>query len=478
MATIDENWNIVDVTRAFCQKVLPLVYDESLSYMEMVCKMSSKLNEVIENNNNLPDYINEIIYNTLEEAIRNRGLKSSPFLNVLDYGLKNDGVTDNSPLFELIKEKEATIVFPPGTYYFSEPIVITKDGTRLLSFGNMEFSGNGIEIYSLDNVIFLYNIMCKTENNLSEGIKIAAITKPIGNMQITAPHIEKFSIGLHLYATGNNGVQNCEFRLNRIGSFSRYGILLECGNEGTPWVNENSFYDGWLFSTLTNASATAIKFKKGNTQTDKFNRNDFHEFSFEGTPYAINLEYATFNNFMNFRIIENAQENFIYLDSACENNNFYTKGAIIQYSWITDKGNNNTYEIIILKETELLANGAKSRQGFLLYDTVGISPTKKEVTNGYAQSDFEYITFFDIKTANIPQVIILNPKQTILGESYPFIVLTNDVSNGVQIQLYSGKYIASSIEGQAKYKLKSNTYYLFIPNDEDNFVCIPLSTTN
>lgn len=34
--------------RAYCQKVLPAVYDDSLSYYELVCKIQAKLNEVIE----------------------------------------------------------------------------------------------------------------------------------------------------------------------------------------------------------------------------------------------------------------------------------------------------------------------------------------------------------------------------------------------------------------------------------------------
>lgn len=32
----------------WCQKVLPLVYDESLSYYEVLCKVRDKLNELIE----------------------------------------------------------------------------------------------------------------------------------------------------------------------------------------------------------------------------------------------------------------------------------------------------------------------------------------------------------------------------------------------------------------------------------------------
>ena len=35
--------------RAWCQKVLPLVYDESLSYYEVLCKVCDYINQLIEN---------------------------------------------------------------------------------------------------------------------------------------------------------------------------------------------------------------------------------------------------------------------------------------------------------------------------------------------------------------------------------------------------------------------------------------------
>lgn len=65
----------------WCQKVLPLVYDDSLSYYEVLCKCTEKVNELIENFNNLPDIIKELVtddslkeilselYNQLEEQI-------------------------------------------------------------------------------------------------------------------------------------------------------------------------------------------------------------------------------------------------------------------------------------------------------------------------------------------------------------------------------------------------------------------------
>lgn len=40
----------------YCQKVLPLVYDDSLSYVEVLYKVAYKLNEVIDDYNELKDY--------------------------------------------------------------------------------------------------------------------------------------------------------------------------------------------------------------------------------------------------------------------------------------------------------------------------------------------------------------------------------------------------------------------------------------
>lgn len=39
--------------KAWCQKIIPLVYDNSLSYYELLCKVIDKLNETIDNLNEL-----------------------------------------------------------------------------------------------------------------------------------------------------------------------------------------------------------------------------------------------------------------------------------------------------------------------------------------------------------------------------------------------------------------------------------------
>lgn len=46
--------------RFWCQKVLPLVYDDSLSYYELLCKVVAKLNEVITNENELNEAFQQL----------------------------------------------------------------------------------------------------------------------------------------------------------------------------------------------------------------------------------------------------------------------------------------------------------------------------------------------------------------------------------------------------------------------------------
>lgn len=46
-------FNDITPLQFYCHKILPLVYDDSLSYYEVLCKVQQKLNELIENNNEL-----------------------------------------------------------------------------------------------------------------------------------------------------------------------------------------------------------------------------------------------------------------------------------------------------------------------------------------------------------------------------------------------------------------------------------------
>lgn len=54
-------WKQVNALKYWCYKVLPLVYDESLSYYELLNKVVFKLNQLIENNDKIPEYVASLV---------------------------------------------------------------------------------------------------------------------------------------------------------------------------------------------------------------------------------------------------------------------------------------------------------------------------------------------------------------------------------------------------------------------------------
>lgn len=56
----------VDKIKFWCYKVLPLVYDDSLSYYELLCKLTAKINELVEIVNTSPDNVYNIVKEILD----------------------------------------------------------------------------------------------------------------------------------------------------------------------------------------------------------------------------------------------------------------------------------------------------------------------------------------------------------------------------------------------------------------------------
>lgn len=139
----------VDNFRFWCQKVLPLVYDDSLSYYELLCKVVDYLNNTIADVNTLgtdvdnlnkafiqlQEYVNsyfssldvqEEINNKLDEMTIDGTFDKllSKFIvgiiNVKAIGAKGDGVNDDTVYFQKAINTNQLIFIPDGTYNVSE----------------------------------------------------------------------------------------------------------------------------------------------------------------------------------------------------------------------------------------------------------------------------------------------------------------------------------------------------------------------
>lgn len=258
MSTIDERWNIVDTTRAFCQKVLPLVYDESLSYMELVCKLSSKMNEVIENNNNLPLYVKELIKETVNSDDFRQIVGSVLMDTIINVKFppegitpaKGDGVTDDTSSIQSCldyanSQGGAVVFFPSGKYLTrtlrinTETSILGADryNTSLVLKGgenmpllqgvinqsvrNISLDGNRfnqvkenylidgtIDMALFDNVILCDSAHCITADTCNNTEFCNVMCKDIGD-------------GVFITAAGNNNLLtniNTEYAINLTGN--------------------------------------------------------------------------------------------------------------------------------------------------------------------------------------------------------------------------------------------------------------------
>ena len=135
----------VDPVKCCTWLVLPTVYDESLSYGEQLNKFCKALNELIENNNNIPQYVAEMIQNyitsgAIDEVVRN--ILANYILNV-KYPPKGitpavgDGSEDDTDAIQgcidyAFNQGGGCVYFPYGKY-LSRSITL-RSGVSLVGF--------------------------------------------------------------------------------------------------------------------------------------------------------------------------------------------------------------------------------------------------------------------------------------------------------------------------------------------------------
>ena len=119
---------MIDKLKYWCHKILPLVYEDSLSYYEVLCKVTAKLNEIIETTNNIDVIIDEEVKNYFEGEQIKKDLKeiiNSFILNVKTPPAEllpavGDGVTNDTEsiaaLINYASENNKMLYFPEGVY--------------------------------------------------------------------------------------------------------------------------------------------------------------------------------------------------------------------------------------------------------------------------------------------------------------------------------------------------------------------------
>lgn len=265
----------VNPVKFWCQKVLPLVYDDSLSYYELLGKVINQLNEVIANNNQLPNYIKQQI-----ELYISSGEIESVLSDVLGQWLinvkmppdnlaaaKGDGATNDHDALQAIFDYAATKnlgVFFPGGIYLTTGLTLPKNCVikgagkdivtiSLMGGGNIPLMASNKDNISIDGIKFDGNIGSQTND-------IALLKFEGKNFNISNCAIESSYILLQLEGSGTNKISGIDFG---------YGVkhqLVTFGS-GSDTISDCSFAalnttEGvycWN-NTVNNVSATNLVF--------------------------------------------------------------------------------------------------------------------------------------------------------------------------------------------------------------------------
>lgn len=218
----------------WCQKVLPLVYDDSISYYEVLCKMSEYLNQVINNVNALPGLIDDKIKeyissgeieNVLNEMLQNYfpiDVKNPPADLAAAVG---DGTTDDTAALQNIinyaAEHNLPIIFPAGVYRVSS-LTIAEEG-HFLGVGNPTiFKLNNTE-NALINVEGSFTAFGMTFNANIAGVinPVDAITGTCDNISLSNCTITGCISGVDASVSNIMQIVNCHF-----SNYTDYGVYV------------------------------------------------------------------------------------------------------------------------------------------------------------------------------------------------------------------------------------------------------------
>lgn len=249
--------------RFWCQKMLPAVYDDSLSYYELLCKVVAYLNDMasqtetqfnsLEKNVNtlstsftelkeyVKNYFNNLdIQNEIDKKIDDLILNGSlveMFKNVLGfvmvewYGGEGDGVTDCTQAFNNAINTELPIILLPNKHYIVKSNLTIND-----------INGNNSTL----EFDIAYN-----DNPVNEKAQAISIKHSINNITLLSPN--GF---ISVYSTSYADIKNVKCVTNRkqTSITSKNGSIIQLNNSNNININNVSFDTSYIVNdgTTTN----------------------------------------------------------------------------------------------------------------------------------------------------------------------------------------------------------------------------------
>lgn len=447
------NFNEVTPLYYWVQKVLPLVYDDSLSYYELLNKVVKKLNDLIKNNADLPAYIQELIESYITSGAIEQVISTviANFILNVKYppaGLtpaSGNGTTDDTEAIQgcidyAFNNGGKAVYFPSGSYLTNS--LILKDNVSLIGFD--EFSTKivlkggatsplltGTNVNTIIKGLYLDNNAENQVNNLNLCeliVKSCVIDSCI------------FSTGIELLnITVNNDAQLTNLAFNNAGKkamiLNGSGKIISSSlifNDLSPVLGESFIEINSNNSVIEQAILKGVATKgiviNGNSNIVKFWCETTT--SYEDNGSFNNVEVYTKSKAEKF-------SNFLSQSGITFNQSFTNKTT----TFITDVENVTTKTVNATDITETLTNNYN-------LTAKDITQTAEDNLNITANS---ILTGADNKTDNISQTARINSTDFILNTTNPVTYKSpfgaNDFYKKIPFKDFSGNNYNVMVDG-------------------------------
>lgn len=231
--------------RFWCQKVLPLVYDDSLSYYELLCKVVDYLNKTMENVNSLSENFDELqsAFNTLKNYVNDyfKNLDVQEEINK-----KLDEMAINGYFDNLISKYLAKSIPLPIDYTYIKNANVNDIIRNHLSFNNnieLTENLNLNELYCRDGIISNFGISVINETNYTTVVDKKDNT-------ITIADVDKFTVGDKIRIGDDEFIFATISEINNNILTLDTNIYIEVGNVVTKLTN-NVVLENLTFNNMS-----------------------------------------------------------------------------------------------------------------------------------------------------------------------------------------------------------------------------------
>lgn len=296
----NSQYKILQPFEAWVQQTLPAIYDDSLSYTDLLSKLLYYVNTLAENNTTLSNdvtnainYINNYFDNlNVEDEINKKldemaengtldkifGTQLNGYLTPELFGAKCNGIDDDAPYILQCYENcisNHKIMLLPNKYYIKSNIEFSKGGLTII--GNNPSNTLSTDVQTFDDIVGgLYFDNCSLRLSKISGCTFIGVAF-IGNVYnksyqtdlikldtfyttFDSCYFNQFNHAIIIGKnaenwTGENRINNCVFKVGNIGVYSyasdcylTQNIFARCeqaiSNEFAGWnISNNHFYN-------------------------------------------------------------------------------------------------------------------------------------------------------------------------------------------------------------------------------------------